>query len=115
MPNGTVGFKILRVASRDLPECGAPNAQDLGNGPSLRDAAARREWRLCVEDLAERAQAVRDDLFAERLKEPQGCFAVAIHAEMGEDEGSQEPPPHSTLMVGTIPFPGAAAVMGLVA
>ena len=45
-----------------------PGAQNFANGPSLRDAAARRERGVSIVDFIERAKTTCADLPAERLK-----------------------------------------------
>ena len=47
----------------------APGAQRLGDAPGLRDAAARRERRLGVEDLGDGADAVLAEVLRHRLEE----------------------------------------------
>lgn len=45
-----------------------PRTEDLGDGPSLSDAAARIEGCITVEDFPERAQTVRMDLLREQFE-----------------------------------------------
>ena len=81
-----------------------PSAQHLGDAPGLGDAAARRERRLGVEDLADRADA--------RLargacaKPSRNCRAPARSSgwtlQPGVDERADQPGPDRPLVVGGV-------------
>src|SRR5260370_42230403 len=91
-----------------------PSAQDFRDRPGLRDAAARREGRITVEDFAQRAEAACIDLAAERFEETQRRIAVLIDAIVREREGAGQPSPDPALMIGRITIAGAAAVMAAI-
>src|ERR1700674_1958765 len=91
-----------------------PGAKSFGDGPGLRDAASRSEWRVAIEDFAERAEPVRINLSAEWLEEMQGCSAISVDAEMCQRKRPEQPAPRSTLMIGGIALPRAARVPALV-
>lgn len=88
-----------------------PGAEDFGDGPGLRDAAAGRKGSITVKNFAERAEAARINLAAERLEETQRRFAVVVDAVVCEREGAQEPAPDGALMISGVAIAGAAAVM----
>src|SRR4029077_11209934 len=91
-----------------------PGAESFGNGPCLRDAASRSEWRVAIEDFAERAEPVRINLTSERLEKAQGRSAISVDAEMRQRKRPEQPAPHSTLMIGGIALPRSARVAALV-
>src|SRR5260370_29310727 len=88
-----------------------PRPQNFRNGPGLRDAAARREGRVAIENFAERAEAVRMNLAAERLEETQRRLAVVVDAIVCECERAEQPAPDGALMIGGVAIAGAASVM----
>ena len=93
---------------------GMPCAQDFGDGPGLCDAAAGRKWSITVENFAERAEAARINLAAERLEETQCRFAVMVNTVVCEREGTKQPAPDGALMIGSVAFARAAAVMACI-
>src|SRR5207302_4559382 len=88
-----------------------PRPQDFGDCPGLRDAAARRERSIAIENFAERAEAARVNLAAERLEEALCRFAVAVHAIVRERERPEQPAPDGALMISGVAIPGTTAVM----
>jgi hypothetical protein len=56
----------------------APCPQNFRYRPGLCDASPRGEGRVTIENLTERAQAVRMNLFAERLEKTQGRSAIGV-------------------------------------
>src|ERR1051325_11430171 len=80
-----------------------PAPQDLGDAPSLRDAAARRVGLDGVEDFADGADAglvqVRREAFQE-LARARAVFGVGL--EPSVYEGADEPSPDRALMVGGV-------------
>src|ERR1700731_506197 len=93
---------------------GMPCAQDFGDGPGLCDAAAGRKGSITVENFAERAEAARINLAAERLEETQRRFAVMVDAIVREREGPEQPAPDGALMISGVAIAGAAAVMACI-
>src|SRR5260370_41892521 len=77
-----------------------PRPQNFRNGPGLRDAAARRERRVAIENFAERAEAVRMNLAAERLGETRRRLAVRVDWVAGECERAEQPAPDGSLRAG---------------
>src|ERR1700676_3908197 len=54
----------IRILARGLDQA----AQNFGDAPGLRDAAARREWRLGVKDLADRTDTALAKVPLERVE-----------------------------------------------
>ena len=57
-----------------------PSAQYFSNAPGLRDATARREGSVAIENLADAADAVIVQVMLKRQQERIRCFPVAVDA-----------------------------------
>src|SRR5262249_28947275 len=68
-----------------------PRAQRLGDAPRLRDAPARGEGRVPVEDLGDGAEAGVGEMIGQRRQERARRARVSIHAEVGQRERTEEP------------------------
>src|SRR5919198_3409747 len=90
-------------------------AQQLGYAPRLRDAAARREWRLGIEHLADRSDArivhVREETVDTLLD---GLEVVGMDLQPGVDERTDEPSPDRALVIGRVARAQIAEVARLV-
>src|ERR1044071_4620902 len=90
-------------------------AQDFGDAPGLRDAAARREWRLGVEDLVDRADATLRKVLLEAAQKTAGFRAsLGMHLEPGVDERADQPGPHGALVIGRVAGAHSAEITRLV-
>src|SRR4051794_14264571 len=91
------------------------NAKHLGDAPCLRDAAARRERRLGVEDLADRADRGLAEMRLEPGQEAAGRFLlVGIGPHPGVDKRADQPGPHRPLVIGRVAGPQIAEIARLV-
>ena len=88
-----------------------PHPQHLRHGPRLGDAAARREGRVAVKDLAQAAQAMRCQLLEQRLQKGPRGRRVAVDAQVGADKGTDQPAPHGAPVVGSVPRAPVAAIV----
>src|SRR3954470_4955490 len=91
------------------------NAEHFGDAPGLGDAAARRERRLGIEDLADRA----DRGLAEMRLEPgqeaaRALLVVGMGAQPWVDERADQPGPYRPLMIGRVARPQVAEIARLV-
>ena len=84
--------------------CGVqPCAQNFGDAPCLRDAAARGERRFRVENLVDGSDAALVQVVAETVQATARPGAVLrIYFEPGVDERPNEPGPDGALVVGRI-------------
>src|SRR5437879_1516595 len=89
---------------RTLLECHQrlPRPQQLGHGPGLRDAPARREGGIAVEDLAKGPESVRLEMADHRLQKRLRADRIAIHFEMRRDKRAQQPAPDRALVIGRV-------------
>src|SRR5262249_51621864 len=95
---------VLQAAER------VPNAQNLADGPSLRNAATRRVWCVAIENFAERADAVTIDALCQRFQKGQRCRSHPVNAIMGEREWTEQPAPNRSLMIGGVALTHSASV-----
>ena len=101
----------LRVGSAS-PD---PRSQHFRHRPRLRDAAARRERLLGVEDLAERSDARLVQVRAEAVEaRARARLVVRLHPQPGVDERTHQPPPHRALVIGGVARAEVAVVLRLV-
>jgi hypothetical protein len=91
-----------------------PSAKNFRYGPRLRNATARSERGISVEDFPKRAESVGTDKLTQRFEETQGCVAVVVNAKMREGKRPEEPTPDGTLMIGSVPLARPTAVVALV-
>src|SRR5260370_21903704 len=91
-----------------------PCTQDFGDGPGLCDAAAGRKRSVTVENFAERAEAARINLAAERLEKTQSRFAVVVDAIVRESERPEQPAPDGALMISDVAIASAAPLMACI-
>ena len=91
-----------------------PDAQHLGHGPRLGDAASGSEWGIAIGDFTQRAKTMRTNLLAKRFHEAQREVAVTVNTKMSESEGAQQPAPGSSLMICAVTLCRTTAVMPLV-
>jgi len=96
------------VASRS--HCG-PRSQYLGDRPSLRNAAARGEGRIAIEDFADAAKPMDHQVVGDGFKKPHGLFRILVDAEMRQHIRAEQPSPDSSLMVRAIAVELRAAIM----
>ena len=94
---------------------GAPCSQYFRDRPGLCDTSAGSEGRVTIENFAERAQAVRVDLASQRFQKTGGGRAIPIHAQMRQNEWTEQPTPHGALMIGAVTLSNVAAIVSLVA
>src|SRR5260370_38792927 len=87
-----------------------PSAQDFGDSPRLRDAAARSEGGIAIEDFAQSAEATCVNLATERLEKTQRCLAIVVDTVMRKPEGPPQPTPDGTLMISGVTITRAASV-----
>src|SRR4051812_39794174 len=90
-------------------------AQGFGDAPGLRDAAARREWRLGIEDLVDRADAALGKVLLEAAEET-ACFRASfgMDLEPGVDERADQPSPDGALVIGRVAGAQIAEIARLV-
>src|SRR5437879_2319365 len=79
-----------------------PRPQQLGHGPGLRNAPARRKRRVAVEDLAEGPQPVRLEVPDHRRQKRLHADRIAIDFEVRRDERPQQPAPDGALVIGHV-------------
>src|SRR5436190_2560264 len=96
--HGRAGFR----PRRDLRPTGLQqDAQHFGDAPGLRDAPARHERRLGIEDLADRSDTRVAQVAVETVEYPACAVAVLwIHLQPRVDERPDQPRPHRALVVG---------------
>src|ERR1700733_138413 len=89
-------------------------AQHFGDAPGLSDAAARREGRLGVENLADRADSSLPDVRLEAVeKMARRRYVIRMDPQPGIDERTDQPSPDRPLMIGSIAGPQIAEVARL--
>src|ERR1700730_17562444 len=115
-------FLVILIAGCFLHHIGvclacrsAPCSQYFRHRPGLRDTSTRSERRIAIENFAERAQAVRMNLFTERLEKTYRRSAIRANTEMRQHQWAEEPTPHGALMIRAVTLSIIATVMSLVA
>ena len=79
-----------------------PRAQQLGDRPALRNAAARGERSVSIKNFAYRAEPVSMNVPAEWFENAQSGGAVSINTKMSQREWAEQPSPDGALMVDAI-------------
>ena len=87
-----------------------PGMQEFGHAPGLGDAATGGEGGIAIEDFADAANAVIGQVVHERLEIGESLLRVFVNAQVGPNEGANEPTPNCALMIGTVALGTVAAV-----
>src|SRR6516165_7279340 len=91
-----------------------PDAQHLGHGPRLGNAASGGEGGIAIGEFTQRAKTMRMNLLSKRFHEAPREIAVTVNTEVSESERPKQPAPCSPLVVRTVPLSWAATVMAVV-
>src|SRR5664279_340142 len=97
-----------------MSEEGLPGPEKLGNAPSLRDAPGGFEWRVALENFANRAKSRGIDGPTEWLQEALSQIAIAVDAEVRESERTEKPSPYGSLVISRIAFAGSTRAVASV-
>src|SRR5438067_11004693 len=89
--------------------------QDFPDAPRLRDAADRAVGRLRLEDFADGAESGLADVGPEWFEQPANHRAIAIDAQVGIEERSEEPRPDQSLVISGVAGALAPTVGRLIA
>src|SRR6185503_7391811 len=104
--HGAILPRLPRPATHEF----RPGAQRLGHGPGLRGTAPGLVRRITVEDLAEGADAIGAQLKSEGIEKGPGTAGVAVHLEVREGEGTEQPAPYRPLVIRAVTLPRASVV-----
>src|ERR1044071_2092404 len=103
----------MRGGCATKPAVGA--ATNARGSASRFDQAARREWRLGVEDLIDRADATLRKVLLEAAHKTAGFRAcIGMHLEPGVDERADQPSPNGALVIGRVAGAQIAEIARLV-
>src|SRR6266567_2120445 len=112
-PASASGVTSHRAAGLGFPAgCGdpCPRAQHLRDGPGLRDATARMEGRVAIENLADAAESMNVQMIRHRTEKLRCAVWVVVNAEVRESERAKQPGPHRSLVVRAIAIDGWTAI-----